>query len=268
MKVFSQNMDLNVTDVRTAGNEDTGLLKLIALFCMICDHIGVILLPEYSDLRIIGRIAFPLYLWCLVVGITYTRSIWKYLLRLLVAGILSQPFFMYALNHEWWELNIFFTLIFGAIAMAGMREKKFGSQYWAPALALLLSLIINVDYHWKGVLLAILLFAARKERSTLVAVMVGFCLYWGQGTYIVTKLFGIPLRNILSWFSQGSTFFNSFLRAQTFALLALPFITLPTHSNLKLPKWFYYLSYPLHLFILGWIQYGFPAFLAIFGLSL
>jgi hypothetical protein len=31
------------------------------------------------------------------------------------------------------------------------------------------------------------------------------------------------------------------------AVLALPAIYLPTRTNLKLPKWFFYLFYPLHL---------------------
>ena len=34
---------------------------------------------------------------------------------------------------------------------------------------------------------------------------------------------------------------------QTFAVLALPLIYLPTKTNLKLPKWFFYLFYPAHL---------------------
>ncbi|MCF0110995.1 MAG: hypothetical protein HUJ58_03775, partial [Erysipelotrichaceae bacterium] len=36
-------------------------LKWIALVTMTIDHIGYFLFPRYKILRIIGRIAFPLY---------------------------------------------------------------------------------------------------------------------------------------------------------------------------------------------------------------
>ena len=81
------------------GNHDTTLLKVIAGICMVIDHIGARLFPRIMELRIIGRIAFPLYVWCLVVGACYTRSAWKYALRLLLAGLISQPFYMLGLNH-------------------------------------------------------------------------------------------------------------------------------------------------------------------------
>ena len=35
---------------------------------------------------------------------------------------------------------------------------------------------------------------------------------------------------------------------EIFALLALPFIYIQTNSGLKIPKWFFYIYYPVHLF--------------------
>lgn len=51
---------MNQNEIR--GNLDTGLLKIIALVCMIIDHAGVRLLGNATEWRLIGRIAFPLYL--------------------------------------------------------------------------------------------------------------------------------------------------------------------------------------------------------------
>ena len=45
------------------GNQATGMLKLIALVCMMIDHIGAAVYPNHMALRVIGRIAFPLYAW-------------------------------------------------------------------------------------------------------------------------------------------------------------------------------------------------------------
>ncbi|MBR2288861.1 MAG: hypothetical protein IJ865_11500 [Clostridia bacterium] len=44
-----------------AGNTSTGLLKLLALIFMLMDHAGKMLLPKVIEMRIFGRIAFPLY---------------------------------------------------------------------------------------------------------------------------------------------------------------------------------------------------------------
>ena len=47
-----------------AGNLSTGLLKLIALASMFIDHTGKVLFNNASDMRLLGRISFPLYAWC------------------------------------------------------------------------------------------------------------------------------------------------------------------------------------------------------------
>ena len=52
--------------VRT--NQDTGLIRLIACICMFIDHAGKMLFPQYPVMRIIGRIAFPIYAYCLAAG--------------------------------------------------------------------------------------------------------------------------------------------------------------------------------------------------------
>lgn len=57
-------------------------IKLIALILMVIDHIGALLFPEVIVLRWIGRLSAPLFLFCLVHGIDYTKSKKKYLLRL------------------------------------------------------------------------------------------------------------------------------------------------------------------------------------------
>ena len=44
-----------------ALNRDTNLLKLVAMLTMLCDHAGKMLFPQYPVMRIIGRIAFPIY---------------------------------------------------------------------------------------------------------------------------------------------------------------------------------------------------------------
>ena len=89
------------------GNRSTGILKLIALYFMLIDHLGAAVFTWIPELRIIGRIAFPIYCWCLVVGFHYSRSMLKYLSRILLTGILVQPLYAHVLNHRIASDNLF-----------------------------------------------------------------------------------------------------------------------------------------------------------------
>ena len=229
-----------------AGNTATGWLKIIALIFMFCDHAGKMLLPGVLEMRMLGRIAFPLYCWCMVVGFHYTRSVPKYLLRLLAIGLVSQPLYMAGLNHTWQEPNIFLTLFVALCGLWGIREKKFLSHIWAPVLALALAVALHCDYGWKGVLLVMLLYAARGSRGAIAAVMISFCLYWGNGSITVTEFFSLPLNVIPAPFSQIT---NAFLRLQGLAICALPLmlVRIPREKDLRLPVWVGYSLYPAHL---------------------
>ena len=61
-------------------NLDTNLLKLIAIISMAVDHVGTVFFPEYPVFRWIGRLAFPIFCYCMTVGLLYTRDLKKYLL--------------------------------------------------------------------------------------------------------------------------------------------------------------------------------------------
>lgn len=232
---------------RLAGNTATGWLKLIALVFMFCDHAGKMLLPGVPEMRVLGRVAFPLYCWCMVVGFHYTRSVPRYILRVLAVGIISQPLYKLALNHTWKEPNIFLTLALALCALWGVRERKLLSHIWAPALALMAAVLLDCDYGWKGVLLVLLLYGARHSRSALAAVMVAFCLYWGTGSGLVTDFFGIPLNVVPAPFSQLT---SPFLRTQAMAILALPLMLCTFPRDVKLPAWVSYGIYPAHLVLL------------------
>lgn len=58
-------------------NTNTSWLKIIALITMTCDHIGKMFFPKITILQIVGRIAFPLFAYCLAVGCIYTYDIKK-----------------------------------------------------------------------------------------------------------------------------------------------------------------------------------------------
>ncbi len=232
----------------TAGSENTSLLKLIAILTMMVDHVGAVFFPsqKYILLRYIGRIAMPLFCWCMVVGACKTRNPYRYALRVLLTGILSQPFYALAFSLPFSNLNVFATLFCGLCAVIGIREKKYLSQLWAPMLALAIPHLVEMDYGTTGVLLIILLYLGRKHKWSIAAAFLAVCLWWWQGDaliFAVKHLMGItkyPLRYAKMYLNQ----------VQGCAFIALPLMLIPLPGRIHLPKWFSYGIYGLHLGII------------------
>jgi hypothetical protein len=209
-------------------------LKWIAIGTMTIDHIGAVLYPELTLLRIIGRVSFPIFSYLLVLGVESTRDVKNYLLRLFLFALISQIPFSLALggtlfNLIDFRLNIFFTLAFGVIILHN------------PLLIVIpfvISLFLNIDFGIYG-LIMITFTGFLKENQK----------------YGIVALLLLGLISVLLW------------ETQIFSLLALPLILL--HVNGHFSKWFttvdsergtivypawrkylFYVYYPLHLSVL------------------
>ena len=237
-----------IRNERLAGNTDTSFLKALALVCMLIDHMGAALFPGTLEMRVIGRMAFPLYAWCLVVGSVKTRNPMRYALRLLGMAAVSQPLYMLALNHTWAELNILFMLLIALIAIQGIRAHFLGSEVWVPVLCYILLGFLKVDYGWRGLTFILLLYMARGSKSGLAATYMAYALFWGASSTAVTSLFGTQL-SFLGWTGAGSVLAALF-RLQGMIWLSLPLILANTHTGFKMPKWLGYALYPMHLAVL------------------
>jgi hypothetical protein len=115
--------------------EQSDGLKIVAVLCMTIDHVGAILLPNVAWLRIIGRVAFPLFAYQLAIGYVHTSDLRRYALRLGIWGLIAQPVYMLAFGVRLWELNIFATLLLGLLAMWGFPERPASACHisWSPA---------------------------------------------------------------------------------------------------------------------------------------
>lgn len=201
---------------------------------MTVDHVGVVLYPEYTVLRIIGRLAFPLFAYLLVLGIRSTRNLRGYFNRLLFFAFVSQVPYALANGIEpWVKLNIFFTLALGMIMVYFIERSSV-----AFVIPLIVSVIVPIDYGVSGTTTILLLYLLGRDWKIGVGIFVLINL--------VLALYG-------TWY-------------QPFAVFALPLIILYDRGMLifsriggqvKHPlfrKYFFYAYYPLHLLILTTVK--------------
>lgn len=104
------------------------MLKWLALFFMVIDHIAYYfhdLIPDdaYLVMRTIGRLAFPIFAYGIVLGMRRTRNISRYFIRLASFAILGQ-FIMEAAARSVGDetfVNVLFTLAAGLMLIFGIE---------------------------------------------------------------------------------------------------------------------------------------------------
>lgn len=125
-------MDNQTTSEITTNNNKnvTGsTLKIIAIVTMLIDHTAAVLLGNNMIMRMIGRIAFPIFIFLLIEGAIHTRSKMKYALRLCLFALISEIPFDLAFSNEAFFFgyqNVFFTLAIGMFMIIAfdLAEKK------------------------------------------------------------------------------------------------------------------------------------------------
>ena len=74
-----------------AFDHQLNMIKWIGILTMTIDHIGYFLFPGLIWMRMIGRIAFPCFLYSTVEGTARTSNYRSYIIRLFLLGVLSMP---------------------------------------------------------------------------------------------------------------------------------------------------------------------------------
>ncbi|MGL5255391.1 MAG: TraX family protein [Proteocatella sp.] len=207
---------------------------MIAIISMTFDHFGKEFFPDLIILQIIGRLAFPIFAYCIVVGCLYTSSFKKYIQRLLIFGVLSQPIYILSSFPNWsefvenfWVLNIFFTLALGAVAIKSLEQKN----WIVLALDILTVSMFNFDYGIYGITIMLIFYIFRNNYSWAIIV---------SSLYMVMPFF-TSSEVCIAGYSLG---------LQGFAVMALIPIFWKTSFNPKINKYFFYIYYPAHLFVI------------------
>jgi hypothetical protein len=206
------------------------LLKWIAIITMSVDHVGAILYPEFTVLRFIGRLSFPLFAYLLILGMENTRNARNYFTRLFIFALISQVPFFLALDYGPFDsLNIFFTLSSGLLFICFF--KKSSVFVLVPVFA---SLVLPFDYGIYGIAMIGCVFILKENTKFGVFSLV-----------LLNTLFLVP------WSIQ-------FLSIAAIPLILLHKngslnITRETTEEFMIPLWrkyFFYVYYPFHLALL------------------
>ena len=162
-------------------------LKRIACLSMLVDHLGASLLenglfrcsaidPRLVGLdqllRLVGRLAFPIYCFLLVEGFLHTHDFKKYALRMLGFALLSEfPFDWAFFSGVWWgHQNVYFTLLLGLLAMKALDTFRTGEGtpdargILCAAACTGAAALLRCDYDVMGMALILALYMTRKDK--------------------------------------------------------------------------------------------------------
>ena len=219
-------------------------LKYIAFLSMLIDHTnnaliipmlnGEGLLLHVSNLfSILGRIAFPIFIFFIVEGFFKTSSRKRYLITLLAFGVISEvPFDMFTSKtffSPYWN-NMMFTLALCLITIwmiDSLKEKISNKIVWhivsivVVAISSAVAMALSLDYDYHAIIVAYL-FYIFYDRPVLGAVL---------GYLSIIK--------------------------ELYSFLGFGIVLTYNGERGRQYKWFNYLFYPVHILILGMLRFYF-----------
>ena len=257
-------------------------LKWIALIFMTLDH----MIPLFTKtahlsfvvpyLEIIGRIAAPLFLFLVTESFRHTRSRWKFVLRLYVAGVAVDlstflaNFIIFGNLACYWPGNILFTYFYtvwlltlilsvseayklrnrrkmiGALflialtALPQVTYSVFDNMFSLSARVLFTAVFpppLFIEYSLAFVFMGIVFYFLRGRTAQCIAFAI-FCVINYGGS--ILSLRGWDLWPFNLFFADG----------QHWMILALPFMAMYNGQRGKSQKVFFYVYYPTHRYLI------------------
>lgn len=222
-------MELGTKTLRLTGNQ----LKLIALIAMTVDHLGLFIFHDMIIMRMIGRLAMPIFAWMIAEGCYYTKNRLKYFLTMAGFGTLCQVVYLVAMESLTQCILITFSLsvvLIYALDYATKKRNLWSLSLMGVAFAAVAYICVflpgdlpgtdfSVDYGIYGVFLPVLIYIGKTKEQKLMAAAIGM----------------LPLALRMGWW-------------QFPCFLALPLLALYDGKRGKRKlKYLFYIYYPLHL---------------------
>ena len=237
---------------------NANMLKLIAIVAMTIDHIAWLIFPGYPAqplpliLHAIGRITCPIMCYFIAEGYHYTKNIRKYTFRLFLFAIISHFAYIFASGDfvDWRsfipfyygnflnQTSVMWPLAWGLVMLRVVDSKRI--REWLKTPLILLICLITFPSDWSCIA-SLCILAFGTNRGDLKKQMLWMVLY--VSTYAAVYFFALD---------------KVYGLLQLCVVPAIPVIAMYNGQRGKanrLMKWGFYVYYPLHLFILGMIQW-------------
>lgn len=218
---------------------------------MTIDHIAYVFVePDsllYFLMRLSGRLTAPIMSFFITEGFIHTKSFRKYLLRLLVFALISQPFYFVMLFARLPEntfefltnLNVMFTYCTALTALKILTEKKINSAVKAILIGVCFMFADLCDWSYIIPAWAIIFFLFRKVKYK---------------NLIFTVISAVLL--MVTYLPCYDNFWSfSYQFGVILALIPLEFYNgekkkYRNEISKKFSRWIFYVYYPLHIFVL------------------
>lgn len=228
------------------------MLKIIAAIAMVIDHVGFMFFPDNITLRIIGRIAFPIFAFMIAEGAKYTKNKLKYFLQIFVLGFICQVVYYFFDDHSlYMSILITFSLSIILIYLLQYLKQFIFNTNKKTIFKIILPITIIPT-------VIISLWFLTKN----VQIDYGF---WGILTPVFASLFDFKKLNVPNFLKKLDCYYVRllaffvplfFLMIYGFEfqwgwIFAIPFLLLYNERRgIFKMKYFFYLFYPIHLVVL------------------
>lgn len=227
-------------------------IKTIAIIAMLIDHIGWGFFNKYSAtgqmMHVIGRLTAPIMCFFIAQGYIHTRSIKKYFIRLILFALISQLPYVFESEGKLFDplsFSVIYTLTLGLFAIFCFDKIKNKYLRWLAIIGIGL-LSIPGDWMFFGIAFCLIFYIFRDnfKKQCIGITFVG----------IIEMLLIILMyaKNGIS--IQRALLENLFQMSIILSLPVLSFYNGERGGN-KYTKWGFYIFYPLHLLIIGFIKF-------------
>ncbi len=166
-------------------------IKIIGMIAMTIDHIGYFLFPSNVGLRIIGRIAYPIFAYMIAEGCRYTKNKTKYFLSVLSVGCICSFVSYIAERSLYQSILITFScsiiLIFTLEEVVTNKNSLLKKCIFALLSILLIAIYaclfgknvilgLEIDYGFYGIVTPVLVYFGKNKLEKLLALAIGLYL--------------------------------------------------------------------------------------------
>lgn len=235
-------------------------IKVIAILAMTIDHIAWMAFPGYPKaflpimMHLIGRITCPIMCYFIAEGYHYTKNIKKYTARLFAFSVFSHFAYVFAsMDFVDWrsfipfyygsvlnQTSVMWPLAWGLVMLRVENSSKISGAMKAALMILICAVSFPSD--WSCVAsLCVLAFGTNRGRfgSQMLWMVFFVAIYAVVYFFAIDRVYGLLQMAVV----LSAPVLASYNGEQGKVQRANPWI-----------KWMFYLYYPLHLLVIGFVQ--------------